>query len=83
MTDYLYRYIGVRNTALAYVIQTNPIVLVITALQLRSPHSEEHGSVKAELIAPASRAHPLDREDNQIVYYKIEEGASHLVGLIN
>jgi hypothetical protein len=74
MVDYLHCCIGVRDIALAYVIRPDTTVGAITALHAGSPHSTEHGSVEDELIARASHAHPLYREDNQLVYYKIEEG---------
>jgi hypothetical protein len=37
------------------------------------PHSDEHGSVEAELIARASHNNALYRDDNASVYYLLEE----------
>jgi hypothetical protein len=38
-----------------------------------TPHSAEHEAIKTELIFRASHVHPLFREDNLAVYYKLEE----------
>jgi hypothetical protein len=38
-----------------------------------TPHSVQHEAINAELIARASHGHPLFREDNLSVYYKLEE----------
>ena len=38
------------------------------------PHSTEHVSVEAELIARAAHTHARFREDNSVVYYHLEEG---------
>jgi hypothetical protein len=37
------------------------------------PHSLEHGSVEAELVARAQHNHALYRDDNANVYYRLEE----------
>ena len=37
------------------------------------PHSEEHGSIEVEMIYLASHADPLFREDDQLVFFAIEE----------
>jgi len=74
MRDYFHRCIGVRGIPLAYVIRNNVDVPMIGTIQPGSPHSTEHGSVEMELIARALHTHPLYREDNSLVYYKIEEG---------
>ena len=37
------------------------------------PHSIEHGSVEAELIAQASHTHALFRNDNSDLYFLLEE----------
>jgi hypothetical protein len=71
--DYCHRVIGVRNIALAYVIRPEAVVPPIGAQAAGSPHSTEHGSIEMELIARASHGHPLFREDNSALYYKIEE----------
>ena len=72
--DFLYRVIGVRTTPLAYVTRaTVDVPVVAPALLTNKPHSEEHGSVEGELIARASHAHELYRDDNAAVYYHLEE----------
>ena len=38
-----------------------------------TPHSAEHETIETELIFRASHGHPLFREDNLAVYYKLEE----------
>ena len=73
-TDYLHRVIGVRMIPLAYVIRDEENVpAVVPPLAPGAPHSVEHGSVEAELIARSSHANALYREDNAEVYYKLEE----------
>jgi hypothetical protein len=37
------------------------------------PHSTEHGSVKAELVARAQHTHTLFRDGNANIYYRLEE----------
>ena len=72
--DFLNRVIGVRTIPLAYV--TRPTVDVpvnAPPLAPNKPHSEEHGSVEAELVARASHVHKLYRDDNAEVYYYLEE----------
>jgi hypothetical protein len=71
--DYLHRMVGVRTIPLAYVIR--PIVAVppITAIAAGAPHSLEHEAIEIELIARANHIHPLYRDDNSTVYYKLEE----------
>jgi hypothetical protein len=72
--DYLHSVIGVRTIPLAYVIRD--VVEVPEAapgLLPGQPHSEEHGSVEAELIARSYHNHALYRDDNANVYYKLEE----------
>jgi hypothetical protein len=59
---------------LAYVIREDVAVpAAAPALLLRQPHSLEHGSVEAELVARARHNHALYRDDNANVYYKLEE----------
>ena len=63
-----------RTIPLAYV--TRPTVNVpvnASPLAPNKPHSEEHGSVEAELVARASPVHELYRDDNAEVYYYLEE----------
>ena len=45
----------------------------LPALAQHQPHSTEHGSVEAELIARASHNHALFRDDNASVYHYLEE----------
>ena len=72
--DFLNRVIGARMIPLAYVIQIDPQVPGNTPpLAANQPHSTEHGSVEAELIARAAHTHALFREDNSVVYYHLEE----------
>ena len=60
--------------SLAYVTRTNEDVPVVAPpLQVGQPHSEEHGSIKGEMIAHASHTHALFRDDNVAVYYALEE----------
>ena len=40
--------------------------------EANKPHSTEHGSIEAELIARASHDHELYKEDNGSVYYHLE-----------
>ena len=42
-------------------------------LAVNQPHSTEHGSVEAELVARAAHSHALYRDDNSVVYYHLEE----------
>ena len=62
---------------LAYVIQMMVDVLAqAPPLVTNQLHSEEHGSVESKLIAHASHAHALFREDNSMTYYHLDE-ATH------
>jgi hypothetical protein len=59
---------------LFYVIRPDVAVPgVEPTLANGQPYSEEHGSVEAEMIARASHAHALYRDDNAKVYYYLEE----------
>jgi hypothetical protein len=72
--DYLHRVIGVRMIPLAYVIREDVAVPAAAPVLLAGqPHSAEHGSVEAELVARAQHNHALYRDDNANVYYKLEE----------
>jgi hypothetical protein len=72
--DFLHRVIGVRTIPLAYVIREDVVVPAeAPALLAGQPHSREHGSVEAELVARARHNHALYRDDNANVYYKLEE----------
>jgi hypothetical protein len=72
--DHLTRRIGKRNIPLAYVTREEAAPAgPPPALAANLPHSEQYGSVKAELIALATHNHPLYRDDNEQVYYALEE----------
>jgi hypothetical protein len=51
--------IGVRTIPLSYVIRPAVTVPVIGVIAAGAPHSFEHEAIEIELIARASRAHPL------------------------
>ena len=75
--DYLHRVIGVRVIPLVYIICTNSDVpMPVPPLAPNQPHSEAHGSIEYELVERASHEHPLFRDDNSEVYFKLEE-ATH------
>ena len=72
--DHLHRCIGARHIPLSYVIRENATVAnTIGPLANNQPYSEEHGSVKADMIAHASQNHELYPADNAVVYFKLEE----------
>ena len=72
--DFIHRIIGVRMISLAYVIrETVAVPAAAPGLMPGQPHSEEHGSVEAELVARAVHTHALYRDDNAQVYYLLEE----------
>ena len=71
--DYLHGVIGVRTISLAYVIRPEAAVPAIGPQAAGTPHSAEHEAIETELIVRASHGHPLFREDNSAVYYKLEE----------
>ena len=74
--DFLHRVIGVRNIPLAYVTRTEANVPGIAPpLMPQQPHSNEHGSVEAELVARASHQHVLFCSDNEEMYYMIAEAS--------
>ena len=72
--DFLNRKIGNCNIPLAYIIcdEPNPPA-VAPPLAAGQPHSIEHGSVEAELIAQASHTHALFCNDNSDLYFLLEE----------
>ena len=59
---------------MAYIIwdEPNPPA-VAPPLAPGQPHSVEHGSVEAELIAQALHSHTLFRNDNSDLYFLLEE----------
>jgi hypothetical protein len=71
--DVLRQCFGVRSIPLIYVTRDDVAVPVaVPPLAAGQPHSVEAGSVEEELIARASHNHPLFREDNGLVYFKLE-----------
>ena len=72
--DFLNRKIGNRNIPLAYIIrdEQNPPAAA-PPLAPGQPHSTEHGSVEAELIAQVSHTHALFRNDNSDLCFLSEE----------
>ena len=72
--DYLHRIVGVRNIPLAYVTRSSvDVPAACPDLENNKPHSAQFGSVEGDLVARASHAHPLYRDDNAKVYYDLEE----------
>ena len=74
LDDFLHCKIGRRMIPLAYVTRataTAPGACPPRATDM--PHSTQHGSVKADLVARVSHTHPLYRDDNSTVYYYLEE----------
>ena len=71
--DFLCRCIGVRGVPLRYVTRAEATPGTPSAIANGLPHSTEHGSVEADLIAYASHTHPLFRDDSAKVYYYLEE----------
>ena len=70
--SYASQKIGVRSAPLAYVIRESEHVAAAPALAGGQPHSDEHGSVKDEMIARLSHNHPLFRDDNATVFDDVE-----------
>ena len=72
--DFLNRKIGNRNIPLAYIIRDEPNPpAAAPPLAPGQPHSIDHGSVEAELIARALHTHALFRNDNSDLYFLLEE----------
>ena len=72
--DYLHRVIGVRVILLAYIIHTDSgVPMPAPPLAPNQPHSKAHGSIENKLVERASHEHPLFRDDNSEVYFKLEE----------
>ena len=72
------RCIGLRNVPFTYLLRVDAAVPAASDLMAHPggglyPHSEEAGSIQEELINRASHDHPLFREDNKKLYYKLEE----------
>ena len=74
-SEFLKQVIGVRMVPLFYVIHaTANVDAVPPTLAPDQLHSNEYGSVENEMTFRASHEHPLFREDNQKVYFYLEEG---------
>ena len=59
---------------LAYVIHANVnIPAPPQQPTVNQPHSDEHGSVEAELVACSSHTHALYHDDNSSVYFHLKE----------
>ena len=72
--DFLQQIVGVRMIPLAYIFRSNVVVSPqAPPLQANQPHSEQHGSVEAKMIARLLRTHALYRDDSLAVYYHLEE----------
>ena len=72
--DYLHRCVGVRMVPLVYVIREEADVPAECPPNATGqPHSDSAGSVEEELVSRATQTHPLFRNDNASVYYKMEE----------
>ena len=72
--DFLNRKIGNHNIPLAYIIHDEPNPpAAAPPLAAGQPHSIEHGSVEAELIARVSHTHALFCDENSDLYYLLEE----------
>lgn len=73
--DLLSRTVGVRYIPLIYVVRDDVNVPnPPPPLETDQPHSSQHGSVEAELIARATHNHHLFAADSSAVYYLMEEG---------
>ena len=72
--DYLGRIIGHRTITFPYVVCKEVTVPVhATPLVPYQPHSEDHGPLEADLVDRAANTPALYRDDNSLVYYKLEE----------
>ena len=72
--DHCHRCIGKRHIPLAYVIRKDVTVPALCpALATDQPYTELYGSIEEDLIHRASHTHGLYRNDNAVVYYKLEE----------
>ena len=64
--------VGVRNFPIVYVIDKHGANTSRPALATNQPHSEEYGSVESELVKLLSWNHPLFKNDNNNVFYRME-----------
>ena len=61
-------------TPLACVVMENALLaLSLPPLVQDSPHLEDHGSIKEEVVDFASYAHWLFKNDSSSIYYHLEE----------
>ena len=75
MDDWMANRIGKCNIPLIYVTRDNVDVPAVCPDRANGqPHTTQHGSVKADLIARASHVDGMFSEDNESVYYASEEG---------
>ena len=73
-TDFLHRVVGIRMIPLAYVVREDVVpIRPLPPLAQDSPHSEDHGSIKEEMIEFALHTHWLFKNDSSSVYYHLEE----------
>ena len=73
--NYLSKKIGVRMIPLSYVIRENVIPVPAAAPTLRAnlPYSEDHESVRDELVDRATHTHAKYQDDNATVFDALEE----------
>lgn len=72
-TNHLVVVCGVRKVPLAYCIRETVVVGNDSPLAADQCYSIEHGSLRAEMIARTSHAHPMFRVDSASIFDKIEK----------
>ena len=74
-SDVMHRCIGSRTIPLSYVIRKDaaPEPVIAPVIAPAKPHAAEFDSIEEELTARASHTHPLFRDDNSALYFKLEE----------
>ena len=70
--------VGVRNCPLIYVVREQSDLTNVTRgnLMAGKPHSEENGSLEADLVQLTSHNHPLFRNGNGDFYNRMERALS-------
>ena len=70
--------VGVRNCPLVYVVREQADLTNVTRgnLMAGQRHSEENGSLEAELVQLTSHDHPLFRNNNGDLYNRMERALS-------
>ena len=63
-----------RTIPLAYATRPDKVVPDIRKIQSGTPHLAKHSLIEDELIARASFTYPIFQEDNEKIYYGLEEG---------